>query len=74
MVLVRVQVDSLGHARGATVVSSSGATTQNHTVVAGALNAEAVRSAMKATYEPKVVHCKAVQSTFFYSITFSGGP
>lgn len=74
VVAVAVQLDANGLVQHATVTKSYGKTIENHRVVRFALNAEALKAANAATYRPKVVHCRAMPSTYIYQITFTGGP
>lgn len=69
---VNVLLDAAGRVRHVAVSRSYGQTSLDPTVVRLALNAEAVKQARSATYRPKIVHCKAVPSTFDYHITFTG--
>lgn len=71
---VAVRLNAKGRVQNTAVVSSYGQTTQNHTVVRLALNAQAIKAANAATYRPKFVHCRSVPSTYRYRITFTGGP
>lgn len=74
VVVVAVKLDASGRVQRAAVWKSYGETTQNHTVVRLALNAEALKAANSATYRPKIVNCKAVPSVYMYQITFTGAP
>lgn len=74
VVVVAVKLDAKGRVQHAAVWKSYGETTQNHTVVRLALNAEALKAANSATYRPKIMHCKAVPSMYMYQITYTGAP
>ncbi len=74
VVQVAVKLDAKARVQGTDVVRSYGETTLNETTVRLALNTEALKAANASTYTPKVVHCKAVSSTYIYQVTFTGGP
>lgn len=69
-----VDLDAAGRVRRITVLRSYGETSQNPGTVRTLLNAEATLEASHASYSPRIVHCKAVPSTYKYQVTFTGGP
>jgi TonB family protein len=64
-VAIAVSVSADGRLRAARVVQSSGM---------AALDIAALLAAERSTYQPRIVHCRAVASPAVYRVTFSGGP
>ena len=71
---VAVKLDAGGRVQHVGVSRSFGQTSLNPTTVRMLLNEEALKSASQALFTPRIVHCKAVPSTYDYRIVFTGGP